>query len=249
MEIIKYKKFKNNEYEIIFDNDLAIKLYEDIIIKYNLLSNNKLTQKEIDMLIKENNKLKSYHEGLKYLNIKLRSELEVINYLKKKEFSKEEINDSISLLKTQGYINDDLFMECYINDQYNLTNNGLFKIKNNLIKLGIKEEKIVINKDFNSKITKLINKKTKENSKLNTNKLKLNIYDYLINLGYPKEMFISYLEDIKVDDNKLIKKDYDKLYQKYKDKYKGTELNYFLQNKLYQKGYNLDIIKMVIKED
>ena len=30
-------------------------------------------------------------------------------------------------------------------------------------------------------------------------------------------MFISYLEDIKVDDNKLIK-EYDKLYQKYKNK-------------------------------
>lgn len=249
MEIKKFKKIKNNEYEIYLENNLTIKLYEDTIIKYNLLSNNNITQKDLDIIVKDNNKLKAYHDSLKYLKTKLRTELEINKHLKNKSYSKEDITKTVNLLKKQGYINDELVMNSYINDQYNLTNNGPYKIKTNLIKLGIPEEKIIIEKDFDSKIKKLIEKKIKSNTKFNTNKLKLNIYNYFINLGYPKEMFMPYLDNIAIDDNKLIKKDYEILYNKYKNKYKGKELNYFLKNKLYQKGYNLDIIKLIIEED
>ena len=43
MEIVKFKKNKDNSYMVIFDNELSLKLYDDVIIKYNLLSHKVLT--------------------------------------------------------------------------------------------------------------------------------------------------------------------------------------------------------------
>ena len=43
MQISKYKKLKNNIYEVTLENDEKIKLYEDVILKEELL-----LKKEID---------------------------------------------------------------------------------------------------------------------------------------------------------------------------------------------------------
>ena len=42
MKIIKFKKDKNNIYKIYFDDDVVISLYDDVIVKYNLLVNKEM---------------------------------------------------------------------------------------------------------------------------------------------------------------------------------------------------------------
>ena len=44
MKIEKFKKDKGNTYKVYFDDDTIIDLYDDVIVKYNLLSN-----KEMDL--------------------------------------------------------------------------------------------------------------------------------------------------------------------------------------------------------
>ena len=94
----------------------------------------------------------------------MRSTMEIKNYLQKKEFDQKIIEETINKLIKENYLNNQKFMESYINDQFNLTYNGPEKIKQNLIKLGINEDQIVINKDFSEKIKTLISK-----NKLNHN--------------------------------------------------------------------------------
>ena len=62
-------------------------------------------------------------------------------------------------------------------------------------------------------------------------------------------MFIDYINNIKVDNSLVIKKDIDKLKKKYEKKYNGRELYYFIKNKLYQKGYREDEIGEVLDEN
>ena len=61
--------------------------------------------------------------------------------------------------------------------------------------------------------------------------LKQNISNYLINLGYPKEVFSEYLMDVHVSDDGNLEKDYNMLMRKYSKKYSGDKLKYFIKGK------------------
>ena len=250
MEIVKFKKSKSNLYEIMLDNGLSFKLYDDVIVKYNLLVNKEFDDKFFEDVRNYNDSLDAYYLSIKYLNTKMRSEKELKKYLAKKNISQEHIESTIKRLNSEGYLNHETYIKSYINDAYNFTNNGPLKIKSSLKDLGFKEEEIIpyLNLDYSGKIKKIIDKKIKVNTKLSNNNLKLHITNYLINLGYPKETFISYLETIHFDDSKQLQKDYETLIKKYSKKYTGEKLKYFIKNKLYQKGYSIEKIEEVTHE-
>ena len=251
MEIKEFKKLKGNVYELKFKNGEKVKLYDDVILKYNLLVNKSFNDKLYEEIINYNKSLDAYYISLKYLNSKLRCEKEIRDYLKKKEFSLEIIDKTIDRLNKYNYLNRDLYVKSYVNDKYNFTLNGPVKIKRELLLLGFDDEEIdkYLKIDFNDKIKKIIDKKVKSNKKYNEYSLKINISNYLINLGYEKEMFNSYLGNIKIDNSLVIKKDIDKIRNKYQKKYCGRELYYFIKNKLYQKGYREDEIGEVLNEN
>ena len=250
MEIVKFKKSKSNLYEIMLDNGLSFKLYDDVIVKYNLLVNKKFDDKFFEDVRNYNDSLDAYYLSIKYLNTKMRSEKELKKYLTKKNISQEHIESTIKRLNSEGYLNHETYIKSYINDAYNFTNNGPLKIKSSLKDLGFKEEEITpyLNLNYSDKIKKIIDKKIKVNTKLSNNNLKHHLTNYLINLGYPKESFISYLETIHFDDSKQLQKDYETLIKKYSKKYTGEKLKYFIKNKLYQKGYSIEKIEEVTHE-
>jgi len=247
MEILKYKKINNYEYEVALDNGSKLKLYDEIILKYGLLLNKDLDFKTLTLITKKNAGLDAYYLALKYLSKKMRSRLEIEHYLAQKQYPLKTINQTIIRLEDKGYLNEKQFIKSFINDQLTLTNHGPIKIKYQLVKLGVPEELIDINADFSEKLQYLINKKVKLNHKLNTNALKNNITNYLINLGYEKEMFTPYLDSISTNDQALIKKDYQLLVNKYQKKYPANKLNLFIKDKLYRKGYSAEEINEVIK--
>ena len=249
MKITKFKKVSNDKYKVYLENNEVITLFEDVIINNNLLITKEILEEEKDSILKENNNYDAYNLALKYLSIKMRSKKEIVEYLSKKEISKDNINGIIERLEKNNFINDRKYAEAYIKDQINLSNNGPYKIKNNLINLGIKEDVIdellskIDNEIIMDKLTKLINKqlKIKKGSK---NMLKIKLVNYFSNLGYDKGIILDILNnsDIKTNGEEL-KKEYNKLYYKYSKKYDGSELKYFIEQKLYQKGYTKEEIK------
>ena len=62
-------------------------------------------------------------------------------------------------------------------------------------------------------------------------------------------MYIDLLHLINADDTKFIQKDYEKLLNKYKNKYEPIKLKLMIKNNLYQKGYRLEDINKVIEEE
>ena len=73
MKIKSYKKVKNNQYKIYLEDNRELTLYDEIILKYNLLLKKELSKKEIVEIIKENQHLSCYFSALNYLNYKNRS--------------------------------------------------------------------------------------------------------------------------------------------------------------------------------
>lgn len=253
MKILKYKKDKQNVYKVE-TNKGEYKLYDDIIIKNELLLKKEISDKKWQEIIKENNKLKAYYDAIKSISIKMRTECEIENILKKKEYTEEEINETIKKLKEGKYINHEVYIEAYIHDHLALYIEGEKKIEKDLLKLGMTKKEISpylekIDKFiYQNKIKKYIEKKLKTNKK-SKNEFKRKILSELINKGFNQEDINTYLDNIKVEENTdEIKRIINKLYQKYIKKYDYNTTILKIKNSLYQKGYtSIDIEKYLDK--
>jgi len=246
MKINKFKKISSNKYKLFLDGNEII-IYEDIIIKYNLLYKKDIDDKLMKQIEEDNYKFSIYDVAIKYIEVRMRCEKEMYTYLKNKDYNLKDIENTINKLKNNNLINDDLFSKSYINDKLNLTNSGINKIKSDLLNLDIDESIIdknisLIEINEHERIKKIIDKELKINSKYPTFKLRNKIINKCINLGYDYEHINSVLDDTKINSNSDIKKEYDKLYSKYKNKYEDNKLKLFIKNKLYQKGYSIDEI-------
>lgn len=247
MKIVKFTKLKDNRYELLLDNDLKLTLYDDIIVKYNLLFNKELDSDKVLFLSNENERLKAYYMSLKYITKKLRSTKEIKDYLDKHEVPKDIIDETITRLLNTHVLNDEVFTKAYISDQLSFTLKGPYKITKELIELGISEDLINQYLDYNDPIfkehaNKVIEKKIKANHKYSKNNLKNRLSNDLFNLGYDKNDFD--LGSVVIDDTNFLKNEYDKLYKKYQFK---DNRDYLIKQKLYQKGFNIDDINKIIK--
>ena len=248
MKILKYKKIKN-KYRVYFDNDLKIDLNDNIILKYELLLKKEIDQKTFDKIILDNNKEDIYNKAVNYISIKIRSKDEIYNYLNKKGYDKEDINNVIDRLKKNNLINDDLYIKSYIHDKFYLSSDGLNKIKRYLIDLRLDESIIdkyiseINREDIIDKLNKLVDKKIKSNKTYNGNILRMRLVNYFYELGYDKSDIEEILNTKSLVDIDNGIKEYNKLYNKYSKKYEGYELENLIRNKLYQKGYDLNEIK------
>ena len=200
MKIVKYTRLASGKYKVLFDNKKELILYENVIIDTNLLYKKEITSEEYNNLVSLNNYQDIYNKVIKYIGIRLRSKKEITDYLKKMDLSIEVIDDILNKLIINKYIDDERFSQAYIKDKYNFSNNGPYKIINELVKLGIDKDMAytytfdIITNEV-EKINKLINKYVKSDKKHDWYYLRNKIYNNLINLGYSKEIVISILNN------------------------------------------------------
>ena len=250
MNIIKFKKIGKDKYKVYFENE-ELTLYEDVILKYNLITKKSIDLDLLDKVLESNKYYEMYNLALNYISFKMRSSSEIREYLIKKDAPNEMINNIIDDLYNKNILNDKLYIISFINDSINLKDIGPLKIKNELIKKGLDEN--IIDENLNKiddniwedKIKKML-KKYLLNKKLSTNMIKLKILNDLNIKGYSKEMIYPLLDNISLDDENNIKEEYKKAYKKYSIKYKDRELNNKITNYLLRKGYNYSDINKLI---
>ena len=242
MKIESYKKKKSNIYEITFDNKDKISLFDDVILKYELLLKKEIDNKELENIINDNNKLESYYVALKYISTKLRTRKEIRNKLK--GYPKLVVDSTIKRLEEEKYLNDDIYIKSYINDSINLKLVGPNKIQFELKNLGF--DLNIINNYLNKidediwieKIEKYIKKKIDVNHNLSGIVLKQKIISDLISKGFFKETIDNIIDTYEFnDDDKIYEKEYNKIKNKLSKKYSGEELEYHLRMNLYKKGF------------
>lgn len=249
MKIEKITKTKSGKYILELDNKEKIKTYDEVILNNNLLFNKEISSELLNQINKENIYYDAYNKVLKFISTKMRSEVEINKYLDKLEvINKDEI---INKLRSINLINDNAFLKAYIYDKFNLSLNGPYKIKKELLDHNIDgnlidEELNKYNDLLSGRINKLITKKLKVNKK-SVYMFKQKIVIDLIDLGYSKDMIIEELDKFNLDESNNIKKDYDVLYKKLSKKYQNNELKFQIKNKLFSKGYSIDNINEVIE--
>lgn len=243
MKIIKYKKNSNNKYTIILDDQRKYIFYEDVILKFNLLLKKEISNFDLEKMSEANLEYDVYYVALNSLRSKFRSTYELETLLKKKEYPSELIDTAIEKLTKQGYLNDRSFAKGFINNKIITTNYGPFRIIRELEKRKInsniiEDEMILFSSELQiEKIKKIIDSKIKSNRNKGGLILKQKIVDDLKMNGYEYDIISTVISNYDFGNNKEIaKKEYDKLYKKYRKKYSGYELDKIIKEKLFLKG-------------
>ncbi len=243
MKIIKYKKIGKSKYKVFFDKTDMI-LYEDVIIKYKLLSIENININLLEKITEDNKYYEAYDKAINYVSIKLRNELELKKYLEK-SFDEKLIFDVINKLKKNGYLNDNVYINAYIHDKILLSTDGPIKIKEYLLNNGFEEKLIdqTLNKIEENiwieKIKKTINKKNNTGSSYN---FVLKMQNELYYKGYPKELVNEVLKYVDLNDDLNLNKEIKKNIEKYKKKYRNSELKNRVIKSLLIKGYSYENI-------
>ena len=247
MKILKIIKQKKAMYEVVLDTKESLLLLESVMIRYEVFLKKMLTKKEIEELQKANEMEMNYQKCCNYLNRKMRTEKEVRTFLKKEGGSKENIEQVIQHLKENHFLDDEKYVNSYVNDSVKFTNNGPLKIEKALIDLGIEKEKVenyLINISFEvwkDKIERICQKRIQSNKKDSEMVFKRKLSEYLYTVGYSYEMTSSFIESIHLENSlELRKKEEERLRKKLSRKYAGEELEFQINRKLYQKGFKKD---------
>ena len=241
MKIISYKKIKQNKYEVTLSNNESVLLYDDIILKYELLTKKEIDNQKLKEIILDNSKYDVYYAMLKDISKKFRTEKELRT--KFKDYDNEVVDYAIKRLKNEKYLNNELYIRAYINDAINLKLIGPNKIINNLLNLGFEKSEIekylevIDNEIWLDKINKLIKKEINSNHAYSGNVLKMRIQNKISNLGFELNMISKLINnyDFNLSREKKLKEK-EKALRKYSKKYSGFLLEQKVNNYLYQKG-------------
>lgn len=233
----------NGKYKVELDGGRDLLLYEDVILKYELLLLKDIDDKLLIEVDKANQEWDVYYVALKSLKSRFKSIKDMRDSLLKKEYPKDLVDSAINRLIKQGYLDDNSFSRGYINTQIVTSLKGPNKISKELSAKGVSNS--IISDELNvfdlnlqkEKIEKVINKEIKINRTRGGVVLKNKIVNDLINLGYSFDIVQSVIDKFDFSNNlDIAKKEYDKLYRKLSRKYSGKELEYKIKEKLYQKG-------------
>ncbi len=246
MKITKFKKVGKNKYKVMSNNS-EITLYEDVILKYNLLLIKDIDIDLLDKILEENKYYDAYYTALNYIEIKLRYKKEIISYLTKKGFDHELINKVIDKLEELNLLNNKNYIMAYTNDKINLSNDGPYKIKKSLLEYGFNEEDIdeylntIDDSIWIEKLNKIVNKKKNLMKSKSYYSFITKMKNDLYNLGYEKDMIEDSLKNIEYDSNAL-----DKDLEKAKRKFKNDKTK--IISSLLRKGYSYEDINGLFKD-
>ena len=194
MKIIKYEKKGNDQYKIYLENNQTINLYENVILKHNLLYKKEIDKSLLEKLDTDNFKEDIYNKCIKYISVRIRSTYEIKEYLKRKNIDNLEIENIIEKLQKNNFINDEDFTKAFVHDKLNFTTMGPYKIEQELRKhqidsnviykyISVIDDEIIDNK-INKQITKLMKSNRKKQN------IRNKIYTNLLSLGYSNEMIL-----------------------------------------------------------
>ena len=188
MIINKIKKSKSASSTVLID-DKELKIANIIIAKYNLYEDLEISNSIYYKIINDNEKELGYNYAISYLSRYVKSEEEVIKYLKGKKLKKSNIDEAIKRLRENKILNDDKTIDAIIFSLI-LGKNGKNMIKYKLFQKGFDEK--LINEKLNNidmelyldTLAELYKKCQKKYDKYDEYTKIHKIKDYLISRGY-----------------------------------------------------------------
>lgn len=177
---------------VFLDERFAFGLDEEVVYKYGLKTGQELEQKEIDKIIQSETKKEAKDVALKFLSYRMRSEKELRDKLRKKEFAQSLIDEVIKDLKGVNLIDDFEFASAFVRDRISNSPRGRILLKQELWKKGIKKEIVekVLREYFKGEekelvlAKELLQKRKKRYEGLDENVAKRRLMSFLLRRGF-----------------------------------------------------------------
>ncbi len=207
---IESQKKNPKRRSIFLDGEFAFGLDEEVLYKYGLKIGEELDQKKIDQILESEVKKESKDAALKFLSYRMRSEKEVRDKLKKKEFANDLIDEVIKDLKRINLIDDSNFASTFVRDKISNKPQGKILLKQELWKKGIKDETIekVLQEYFEDEeeelnlAKNLLEKRKKRYENLDKNMAKRRMMSFLLRRGFSYEIVkqVLKIKDVEVSE-------------------------------------------------
>lgn len=204
---IEPQKKNKTRYSLYIDGEFACGVQDEVALRFKLAKDKEITEKELEQIKAEDEFMLARQATARYLQLRLHSTNEIKYYLRRKEFSEDNINRTIEYFKTKGDINDVLFAEKYIQSKRKLKPVGKLKLKKELIEKGVDKNiideilrNIIADEDELQAAQLLLQKKLKSLKDKPKEKLFQSLYNYLLYNGIPSHLAIAVIKkEIKED--------------------------------------------------
>ncbi|MBP2098541.1 recombination regulator RecX [Enterococcus rivorum] len=256
--IVKITKDKGQFYLIWLSSGDKLRVSEDILVKHRLLKGQELAESTIEAIKKAGSYDVGLQMSLNYLSYQLRSEKEILDYLREKEILLDDRKKIVEQLKTLNLLDDKSYSESYVRTQMRISDKGPKMIQQQLKKKGINEEDIQHGLTFFTlseqvevavaAAEKAMKRYRDKSFKDSLQKVKL----HLMQKGFNYEVIDLALEELSFEkdedeEKEIVQKQGDKLWERNHKLDRKKRLMKVKQG-LFQKGFDYDLINQYISE-
>ncbi|NLP50117.1 recombination regulator RecX [Bacillus sp. RO1] len=252
---------KNKErFNIFLDEEYAFAVYEATLLKFQLVKGKELDELDIEEILYSDQINKAYNAAVHYLSFRMRTEKEIEEYLKEKEYESFISKEIVLRLREQGYLNDKEFANAYVRTQVNTTLKGRGVMEQELLEKGVSKDIIVdvLEAEYSQEtelehavklVLKYAPKYKKDSFKIMIQKVE----QALVRKGYAFSVIQTALEEAELEEDtseewEAIVKQAEKYHRKYVG-LEGYQYKMKMKGALYRKGFGMDLIDRWLEEN
>lgn len=140
--MIEKQKRNKSRYSIYVDDKFSLGVDENTLIKYELRKGKEIDENFLEDVIKAEEQNKANNYAINLLSYRARSEMEIKEKMKSKEYESYIIDNTINYLKQNKYLDDKAFAISFTKDKKNFKKIGEQRIKQELFYKGIDKDTI-----------------------------------------------------------------------------------------------------------
>jgi len=180
---------KGNQFHVYIDDALAFTVHEDVLVQYRLWKDRTISERELEEIAREEERLRAYHDALAFVSRRPCSAVEIRRKLRRKKYPDEWIEEAVHRLQSRGYLNDGEFAKMLANQRVRGQLKGSRWIRQELAQKGIAKEHVAdalesIDEEAEYEAAlKAARKRWKPDS--GDPKQRLKLFQYLVRRGFP----------------------------------------------------------------
>ncbi|KAA9006460.1 regulatory protein RecX [Paenibacillus spiritus] len=143
LEITRVERMKKSRSRyIIYFGEIAVPIHEDIMIKYRMMSGRSFGKTELLEIIQADERQRAYAEGLRYLESKPRTAVEISRRLRQKEFSESVVEVAVERLTRERFVDDRQYASRWAEQRITGHRKGKLWVRQELREKGIEKSLI-----------------------------------------------------------------------------------------------------------